>query len=173
VRRLVYYAPDAAASYFQALAPDFERLPQVGTSLGERLDYALTHVLAGGSRRVVVMDSDSPTLPAAFVAQAFDALADHEVVLGPCDDGGYYLIGLTRPQPQLLRNVQMSQPNVLRDTLALAEAGGLRVALLPRWYDVDTVGELSRLQLELAASVGPSAARTRSLLAALTCAQQR
>jgi rSAM/selenodomain-associated transferase 1 len=170
--RVVYYAPDDAAGYFAALAPDFELAPQVGAGLGERLDHALTRFLRAGRQRVVVMDSDSPTLPAQYVAQAFEALERHDVVLGPCTDGGYYLIGLTRPQPRLLREVQMSQPNVLRDTLVLAEAQGLRAALLPRWYDVDTAEELALLQTELAGLNGRRALRTRALLAALALTAQ-
>ena len=166
VARLIYYAPDDAAGYFGRLAPDFGLAPQVGAGLGARLDHALTEFLCAGHERVVIMDSDSPTLPAACVTQAFGELARHEVVLGPCDDGGYYLIGLTRPQPRLLREVQMSQPNVLRETVALAQSLGLRVALLPRWYDVDTVDELTRLQAELSDTAIAAAPRTRARLAA-------
>ena len=174
VARLLYYAPDDAAGYFGALAPDFALTPQVGVDLGARLDHALTLLLEGGYERVVVMDSDSPTLPAGYVAQAFAALDRHDVVLGPCDDGGYYLIGLTRPRPRLLRAVRMSQPHVLRDTLALAADAGLRAALLPGWYDVDTAGELARLCAELetpgAAAPGSYATHTRAWLAARTMA---
>jgi hypothetical protein len=110
------------------------------------------------------MDSDSPTLPAAYVAQAFDALDDADVTLGPCEDGGYYLIGLKRPQPRLLREVRMSTPNVLRDTLSRAEQAGLRVSLLPMWYDVDTVQELHRLRDELRAEADGLAPHTREFL---------
>jgi glycosyltransferase A (GT-A) superfamily protein (DUF2064 family) len=115
------------------------------------------------------MDSDSPTLPVAYVSEAFSRLQEGaDVVLGPCDDGGYYLIGLKQPQPRLLREVQMSTPTVLRDTLAIAEELGLRVVLLPTWYDVDTAAELQRLRQELAtmsANDGSSPARhTRAFL---------
>jgi rSAM/selenodomain-associated transferase 1 len=170
VARVVYYAPGDAAGYFAVLAPDFGLAPQVGAGLGERLDHALTRYLRAGHERVVVMDSDSPTLPACYVGKAFEALARHDVVLGPCTDGGYYLIGLTQPQPRLLREVQMSHPNVLRDTVALAEAQGLRVALLPGWYDVDTAEELGQLQAELAGPRTASAPRTRAMLASLALA---
>lgn len=161
--RLINFAPLDEADYFAELAPDFGRLPQIGDSLGARLDHALTHCLSDGFRRAVIMDSDSPTLPAAYLTQAFVKLEQADVVLGPCDDGGYYLIGLTRPQPRLLRDVQMSTPNVLRDTLALAEAIGLRVALLPPWYDVDTGQELDRLRAELHTD-GHAAPHTRHFL---------
>lgn len=165
--RLITYAPADAAGYFDDRAPDFLLTPQVGHALGERLDYVLTRCLRDGYRRAVVMDSDSPTLPAACVAQAFEVLSDHDVVLGPCADGGYYLIGLTQPQPRLLREVEMSQPNVLRDTLELAEQMRLRVTLLPTWYDVDTVQELAQLQAELAGLPPATAAHTRARLAVL------
>jgi uncharacterized protein len=172
VTRLIYYAPVESALYFAAMAPDFRLVAQHGAGLGERLDYVLTLCLNDGFQRVVVLDSDSPTLPPAYVAQAFRDLSDHEVVLGPCEDGGYYLIGLTRPQPRLLREVQMSQPNVLRDSLLLAEQLGLRVSLLPGWYDVDTEQELAQLQAELAGSPNDCAPHTRSALAAMALPSQ-
>lgn len=164
VARLINYLPHDEEDYFRQLAPDFELIPQMGAELGERLDNVLTHCLSNGHTRAVVMDSDSPTLPAAYLAQAFDELERAEVVLGPCDDGGYYLIGLTRPQPRLLREVQMSTPNVLNDTLALAAELKLRVALLPTWYDVDTVAELDRLRLELRTITNGTARHTHKFL---------
>jgi len=172
VTRLAHYAPDWAADYFAQLAPDFGLRPQVGESLGPRLDQVLTRCLAEGFERAVIMDSDSPTLPAAYVAQAFAALDQADVVLGPCEDGGYYLIGLKRPQPRLLREVPMSTPHVLRDTLALAEQMGLRVALLPSWYDVDTVQELERLRADLAVADNGVAPYSRAFVSRLAPASQ-
>jgi len=165
VERGIVYLPDDAEPYFRTLAPDMALTPQRGDNLGERLDHLLTEALTGGADQAVVLDSDSPTLPAAYVALAFallDGAAD--VVLGPCDDGGYYLIGLKRPQPRLLRDVQMSTPYVVRDTLALADELGLRAALLPPWYDVDTVAELERLRAELVEAPGDVAPLTRAFL---------
>ena len=85
-------------------------------------------------------------------------------MLGPADDGGYYLIGLKRPAPRLLREVRMSTPTVLADTLALAAEEGLRVALLPIWYDVDDVASLERLRDELANAGDGVAPWTRAFL---------
>ena len=162
VRRVIGYLPEDAQGYFRQLAPDMELSPQRGASLGERLDHLLTEALLGGSQRAVVMDSDSPTLPTAYLQQAFEDLADADVVLGPTRDGGYYLIGVKQPQPRLLREVQMSTPRVLADTVALAEASGLTVSLLPAWYDVDTIEELRRLDGEMAGlSMNGSAVATR------------
>jgi hypothetical protein len=166
VTRLINYAPLDEAAYFERLAPDFGRVPQIGASLGQRLDNALAYCLTeGGFRRAVIMDSDSPTLPSEYLSRAFDELDEADVVLGPCDDGGYYLIGLKQPQPRLTLDVPMSTPQVLRDTLALAAELNLHVALLPTWYDVDTIQELQRLQLELRQATNGVARHTRMMLA--------
>jgi glycosyltransferase A (GT-A) superfamily protein (DUF2064 family) len=104
-------------------------------------------------------------LPEAYLSAAFAALdGPADVALGPCDDGGYYLIGMKRPQPRLLREVRMSTPFVVRDTLALANELGLRVELLPQWYDVDTIAELDRLRAELPTLPIEVARHTRALL---------
>lgn len=150
VQRMIGFLPEGARDYFHLLAPDMELTCQRGTSLGERLDQLLTEALASGSGRAVVMDSDSPTLPVEYLSQAFDLLEAADVVLGPTRDGGYYLIGMKQPQPRLLRQVKMSTPHVLADTLALAETAGLAVSLLPAWYDVDTIADLHQLDREIA-----------------------
>ena len=96
--------------------------------MGERLDNALTGCLKRGYERVAVMNSDGPTLPASHLARAFEALRDGvDVTLGPSADGGYYLIGVKQPAPRLLREVRMSTPTVLADTLALAAEERLQV----------------------------------------------
>ena len=166
VRHILAYAPDDAEPYFRAIAPlQFHFHPQIGQTLGERLHHILSHCLANGCRQAVVMDSDSPTLPAALLRAAFEQLDDSavDVVLGPCDDGGYYLIGLKQPFASLF-DVIMSTPHVLADTVAAAERVGLRVALLPVWYDVDTAQEVRRLRAELAANPAAHAPRTRGWL---------
>ncbi|HID51018.1 MAG TPA: glycosyltransferase [Anaerolineae bacterium] len=149
----IAYSPadDETRSYFQKLAPDFTLVPQIGADLGARLDGVLTHCLQNGYAQVAAMNSDSPTLPAVYLAQAFTRLDDSavDVALGPCEDGGYYLIGWKRSHPRLVRAVQMSTNHVLQDTLAIAQAENLRVALLPPWYDIDELAELHRLQEEL------------------------
>ncbi len=150
VYRSIAYLPEDAGDFFRELAPDMALTRQRGTTLGERLDNLISDALANGARQVVVMDSDSPTLPPTYVADAFAHLDDSaDVVLGPCRDGGYYLIGMKRPYPRLLRDVQMSTPHVMRDTITLATEQGASVALLPKWYDVDTISELVELHAEL------------------------
>ena len=171
VRRLsgvapaIAYLPAEERAYFAALAPDFELVLQEGDDLGERLDNALTRLLAAGYQHVAIMNSDGPTLPLACLSRAFDALAGGaDVVLGPCDDGGYYLIGLKQPAPRLLREVRMSTPDVLADTLAIAAEEGLTVELLPTWYDVDDAESLERLMKDLATTPPEMARHTRAFL---------
>ena len=171
VRRLsgvtpaIVYLPAEERAYFEALAPDFELLLQEGDDLGERLDSALTRLLVAGYQHVAIMNSDGPTLPPACLTGAFDALAGGaDIVLGPCDDGGYYLIGLKQPAPRLLREVRMSTPDVLADTIAIAAEEGLTVELLPTWYDVDDAESLERLINELATAPPEMARHTRALL---------
>jgi glycosyltransferase A (GT-A) superfamily protein (DUF2064 family) len=100
------------------------------------------------------------------MCSAFEALSDRDVVLGPSDDGGYYLIGLKKPAPRLLREVRMSTPTVLKDTLTLAREERLQVTLLPPWYDVDDVASLQQLIAELKMAPPEVALHTRSFLAA-------
>ena len=149
VKAIIGYLPDDAQEYFRQLAPDMELIGQLGETLGERLDHLLKVTLNNGFQQAVIMDSDSPTLPASYLIQAFDQLAEADVVLGPTRDGGYYLIGAKRPQSQLVRQVQMSTPHVLSDTLKLAKAIGITIALLPIWYDVDNISDLFHLDREI------------------------
>ena len=164
------YTPTDAEEYFNDLASDFGRIYQQGEQLSERLEYVLGAYLERGCNQVVAINSDSPTLPAAYISQAYTLLDDPEVdvVFGPCEDGGYYLIGVKGPFGNIVRDVEMSTPNVLRDTLALAAEENLRVALLPTWYDVDTVDELQRLHDELETLPAATGRHTRQLLAALS-----
>lgn len=147
----VAYVPETAESYFKAIAPNFGLILQQGDTLGERLDTVMTQCQAFGHTRVVAMNSDSPNLPISYLTAAFEQLADPAVdlVLGPCADGGYYLIGWKRPIPRLVRDVQMSTPHVLADTLQIAEQLGVQVTLLPQWYDVDSEADLEQLKKDL------------------------
>jgi hypothetical protein len=91
-----------------------------------------------------------------------------DVVIGPCEDGGYYLIGLKRPCHRLLREVRMSTPDVTANTLALAAEENLQAGLLPSWYDVDDDRSLRRLFGELAVAPGSTARYTREYLRKLS-----
>jgi rSAM/selenodomain-associated transferase 1 len=165
VHRMLAFLPASAQQYFRLLAPDFETVLQAGDGLGARLEYCLTTVLKRGYRSAVIMSSDTPNLPAGHILAAFTALENGaDVALGPCEDGGYYLIGLKHPAPRLLLEVRMSTPSVTADTLSLAREEDLQVELLPVWYDVDDVAGLNRLADDLERASFEISQKTRALL---------
>jgi hypothetical protein len=161
---IIAYLPAGSEAYFHALAPDFDLLLQQGSDLSERLNHATTHCLTNGYDQAVIMDSDSPTLPVSRLVESFETLDRADISLGPCDDGGYYLIGLKQPAPPLFLNVTMSTERVTADTLAQAEQSGLRVALLPGCYDIDYASDLKRLMDELPHLPDTAASHTRAFL---------
>jgi uncharacterized protein len=138
-RIVVCHTPaDAAGRVAEWLGRDLELEPQSEGDLGARLRAAFGARFAAGAVRVVVIGTDCPTVDAAVVAEAFASLERADVVLGPARDGGYYLIGLTRPSPTLFLDIPWSTPRVLAATLERAAAAGLRVHLLDEREDVDT-----------------------------------
>lgn len=162
VEHVLSYAPpnEAARRYFADAAPAFELLPQQGADLGERMTDLLNQLMQRFSP-LVLIGSDSPDLPAAFIKRAFDLLRRHaDVVLGPAEDGGYYLIGLNSMEPTLFERIDWSTPAVADQTRARASEASLRLAELPRWHDLDTVADLQTL-------VAPGAPLTRAFVAAL------
>jgi rSAM/selenodomain-associated transferase 1 len=162
--RTVAYTPMSARSYFESLTPDsFRLVPQSGADLGERLDNALAHHFDLGYRRAVIMNSDGPTLPLAYLEEAFSRLGTADITLGPGHDGGYYLVGMKRPYPDLFRGIAWSTEQVIPQTLAICRRLGLAVHQLPEWYDVDVAADLARLRRDLARDPA-SAPRTWSFL---------
>lgn len=160
---LVYW-PEHARPYFEAMCPDGLLLPQRGRDLGERLQSGFEQARAAGYEHSVIVSSDSPSLPAAYLAAAFEHLEHAPAVIGPCDDGGYYLIGLREPQPVLFQDIAWSTAVVYGQTLARAAAAGLEIATLPRWYDIDTSDDLVRLQADLANRSGDMHSATLDVL---------
>ncbi len=148
---VVAYTPDEARAEFAALAPDMTLVPQRGPDLGARLYTTLADLLAAGHVGAIAVDSDTPTLPREFLQQAVDCLIQPgpDVVLGPTEDGGYYLIGVRAVHRALFDAVPWSTSAVLEVTLRRAAAAGLRAVCLSPWFDVDTPDDLRRLQSAL------------------------
>jgi len=135
---------------------------QAGNGLGDALRGAFAAHFADGFVKVVLIDSDSPTLPRRLLDEACAALERHEVVLGPSADGGYYLLGLRKHQPALFDGIAWSTPRVLEQTVQ--RAAGLSLKLLDEWYDVDEPADLFRLQADLLHQPAAVASRTRAAL---------
>ncbi|MDP3723514.1 MAG: TIGR04282 family arsenosugar biosynthesis glycosyltransferase [Candidatus Omnitrophota bacterium] len=122
--------------------------PQRGATLGERLADATDSAFAAGMRRVIVIGTDSPWLDHLRIEEAFSAMERTDLVLGPTEDGGYYLVGLAKSAPGLFHGISWSTSQVLDQTLAAARASGMTSALLPEGYDIDRLTELQRWMKE-------------------------
>ena len=168
----VYTPVGAEAAYIDILPDDFELLPQRGEGFGERLAFATHDLFQCGFGSVCLIDSDSPTVPADVYAEAVEVLSQpgDRVVLGPSDDGGYYLIGLKKSRRELFERIDWSTERVLEQTKQRARELSLEVGLLPTGYDVDDATTLRRLRDELLSdeSEREVAPNTRAFLAALT-----
>ena len=157
----VAYAPARSAPFFDGMLADGTRLilaDGAGVAatgvlgFGRCLLHAAQSLFARGHDRVCLVNADTPTLPTALLSQAAAALAEDgdRLVLGPAEDGGYYLIGMKAPHPQLFADVAWSTGEVAEQTREQARALGLPVVELDHWYDVDDVPALHRLCRELA-----------------------
>ena len=171
-RGVAVYTPLGTESvYTGILSADFSLLPQRGEKFGERLYFALEDLFKCGFGSVCLIDSDSPTVPAENFAEAVELLNARKdrVVLGPSEDGGYYLIGVKKAHRHLFEQIDWSTERVLKQTTQRATEIGLEAKLLPIGYDVDDDVSLRRLCKELLGeqaddSIAPS---TRTFLAGL------
>ena len=141
--------PPESIPYFERITPPGSLLlPVTCPDIGDCLAQVFEQLLQRGYPQVLAFNSDGPSLPAAYIQQAIQLLADHDVVFGPSEDGGYYLVALDQPHTQLFQDIEWSTPNVMSQSLATARREGLEVGLLPTWYDVDTAAGLKRLLQE-------------------------
>jgi rSAM/selenodomain-associated transferase 1 len=165
VRPAIAFTPFRARDYFRSLAPDFDLIPQRGEGLAERLCNLFGKQTGPNCRPVISIDGDSPNLPPEYLQEGVRVLeeAGVDLILGPSEDGGYYAIGMRSLHAPLFA-LPMSTPTLADDTLARAQAAGLRVHSLPSWYDVDTAPDLNRLQSDLEEGVGFDAEHTAGFI---------
>jgi rSAM/selenodomain-associated transferase 1 len=163
----VVYPPGPGVEHeLAAVLPPGVRLhAQRGSGLGAALADAFCSHLAEGFERVVLIGSDNPTLPPATIHAAFAGLDDHDLVIGPSVDGGYYLVGMDRPHLAIFEGITWSTQVVYQQTLQRAAEQRLRVLSLTPWYDVDSAADLRRLWDDLATLPPDAAPATRSVLA--------
>ena len=133
------YDPQTAREFFSRMFPrPVECIPQGTGDLGDRLSGISRRLFSRMYRKLVILASDTPHLPQECIQRAFSRLDEIDVVLGPCDDGGYYLIGSRVHAPTLFEGIAWSTSAVLERTTGLAEDAGLTWELLPACYDIDT-----------------------------------
>jgi uncharacterized protein len=156
IQGYIAYAPQGQEALFDGhtaigtaflLADGSPAVPSGVQGFGRCLLHAITGMFALGHRSAVVLNSDSPTLPTALLSRTAEALAlgGNRIVLGPADDGGYYLLGMTAAHAPLFADIAWSTDSVADATRQRAAALGLAVVELPRWYDVDDAASLRRL----------------------------
>jgi rSAM/selenodomain-associated transferase 1 len=140
--RLFFFAPPDAEAEMRRWFPGERFVPQRGDDLGARMAAAFDEAFERGARRAVLIGSDVPRLSRDGVMEALRALEDHDLVLGPAHDGGYYLIALGRAQPALFRGIPWSSASVLAATAERAGSLGLAVRLLDPLRDIDTLEDV-------------------------------
>ncbi len=146
------YAPPGSEGFFRGILP-----PAIGLidasmpHFGDCLFRTIQEIFARGHGSAVVLNSDSPTLPTAFLVETADMLTrpGERAVLGPSSDGGYYLLGLQTAHRRLFEDIAWSTEHVAGETLERARDIGLDVYMLPVWYDVDDIEGLRRLAGEV------------------------
>ena len=164
IKRLIFFDGDPGRiDDFRALAPDADVMRQEGADLGARLANAFAKAFSMGCQTVAAIGTDSPHMPIERVTEAFDLLNGNgaDVVFGPSEDGGYYLVRMRLFDNALFRDIPWSSSEVLATSIARAESSGFKVTLLPTGFDLDTTDDLLRLKNMANA---PAARRTREYL---------
>ncbi|MHC4470049.1 MAG: TIGR04282 family arsenosugar biosynthesis glycosyltransferase [Planctomycetota bacterium] len=144
--RIAYFEPaEREAEIADWMGPAFRVVPQPETGLGGRLEAGFAAAFESGARRVIALGSDCVEITPALLAEALDALREADAVVGPARDGGYWTVGLSRPFPDLFRDIPWSTGEVLTRSRAKLEAAGLTVRILPELADVDRPEDLDRV----------------------------
>ncbi|WP_455379446.1 TIGR04282 family arsenosugar biosynthesis glycosyltransferase, partial [Petrachloros mirabilis] len=145
--RYLACAPSSTLAFFKIMEErhGVKLIDQLGDDLGVRMQTVCETMFGRGYGRVLIVGTDIPSLPIEHYNQAVDLLDQHDLVLGPAYDGGYYLLGLKKPTPALFKDIPWSTDRVLALTKEKAAALGLSLGLLPEWRDVDTIADLQSL----------------------------
>lgn len=158
MEHVVAYAPENRDSEFREFL-EFVKKPtswhlqsQGSGDLGERLELFFKTRFQAGNSKVVVIGTDSPTVPGSYLSQATRLLDSHDVVLGPTEDGGYYLVAAKEYVPPIFNGIAWSTERVWQQTIARLQDFRVKFAVLPTWYDVDNIEDLQRLRVELTAT---------------------
>ncbi|PHS01812.1 MAG: hypothetical protein COA78_22275 [Blastopirellula sp.] len=153
---VIAYSPADQQPLFQQLPVDTWNLqPQGEGDLGQRLEHYFSSAFKAGAKQVVLIGTDSPDLPVDYVNKAFALLAQTDVVIGPSDDGGYYLVGMSQFRPDIFADIPWSTETVFDATLQRLDEHQIPFRELPMWYDVDTQQDLIRLCIKLRSDDSP------------------
>ncbi len=143
--KIFYYPSDSEKEMKDWLGNDIDFYPQKGKDLGERMHNAITKILSQNYKKVLLIGSDIPTVNKSSIVRGFAKLETFDVVLGPCEDGGYYLIGMKEAHAKLFQEIPWSTSEVLHLTKQKAQKESLDLIQLELKSDIDTFEDLSRL----------------------------
>ena len=144
-----YWPADGLEEMKAWLGKDGEYLLQTQGDLGKKMGDTFQERLSSGSEKVCIIGSDLPTIDTHLIERAFELLDSSDVVLGPTDDGGYYLIAMKAPNRIIFKDVAWSSEAVFDKTLENAAEGGLRIELLEQLSDIDSYTEVKDLWLAI------------------------
>lgn len=144
-RPVVFYTPSSGEEKLRNCygdLPEMKFIPQRGENLGEKMFHALSDLREDHPEPPLLIGSDTPLLPVKYLRDATESLENNDVVLGPSEDGGYYLVGMTRPRRELFFDMAWSHSGVFEETLDRIKEQSLSVEILPEHNDIDTVEDL-------------------------------
>ena len=163
----VAFTPNDAQALFESIVPaGYQCFSQHGSDLGQRMNEVFAELWRRGHRKLIVIGSDLPPVALNSFAYAFAQLSvvERRVVIGPSQDGGYYLIGMNQPVPEIFSGMTWSHQRVLAETTGKLTALGINFSILPEWFDIDTVQDIDRLRTICDPSTRVSMKRTRACL---------
>jgi rSAM/selenodomain-associated transferase 1 len=146
---ILFDPPDAREQFGQWLGTERKFLAQAGDDLGERMRNAFLHYFSKDYKRIVIIGSDSPDLPSAFIERGLESLNDNDAVIGPSSDGGYYMIGFSTEGflKEAFEDIIWSGEDVCRVTIEKLQKHERKLDVLEQWHDVDTLEDLKSLIL--------------------------
>ncbi len=160
--RICHTPPDASNQMTEWLGQGYDYQPQTGDDLGDRMEKAFSRVFATDVEEALLIGSDIPGLTSGIIEEAFTSLVTHDAVIGPSDDGGYYLIGFRKKSfvPAIFHDMVWSTKTVFRDTVRKLRDSSATFHILPELTDVDAIEDLKTF---LARVKGPASGPSRTL----------
>jgi uncharacterized protein len=190
-KKVMYASPPGSLEYFQTITQSAVKEPgkekeeilqwqikiQEGKNLGDRFLNAMNNELTDdtsnsgnrssipyGNIKLIIIGSDSPAIPLKYIEEAFSILEKTDIVLGPAEDGGFYLIGVKKTWPDIFNSVRWSASYTLSDIIANLEKSSLNYIMLPQWYDIDEIKDLAKLNNDLKVIPDSYCKNTRKIL---------
>ena len=141
---IAFYPVELDDKVISWLGAEHSYTPQVGKHLGKRMENAFKDTFMEGFNEVLVIGSDIPDITPLLINKAFEAFKNHDAVIGPCVDGGYYLIGFTKKTflPDIFKGIKWGTERVFKDTMGVFSKKNYKVYVLPKLRDIDRIEDL-------------------------------